>query len=139
MPRFLSPERADIVLRPSIGLGDWIVRHLDLRGVMDLGGTDAISLGEVAEAVGSKSAFEGEVDDQILTNAVDGAPPRQTQSNICGVCGLRRRAEWKMEISKIDCCRLCESTSFDVVFDFGAQALSTWFPGRMIPMPNRFR
>ncbi|MEC8138480.1 MAG: methyltransferase domain-containing protein, partial [Pseudomonadota bacterium] len=34
-----------------------------------------------------------------------------------------------MEISKIDCCRLCESTSLDVVFDFGVQALSTRFPG----------
>ena len=34
-----------------------------------------------------------------------------------------------MEITGIECCRVCGSTSLEVIFDFGVQALSTRFPG----------
>lgn len=34
-----------------------------------------------------------------------------------------------MEITKIECCRLCGSEELEPVFDFGVQALSTRFPG----------
>lgn len=34
-----------------------------------------------------------------------------------------------MEITEIECCRVCGSTSLEVIFDFGVQALSTRFPG----------
>ena len=59
---------------PIEWIGEWIPKNLHLVGVMDLGGTNAVALGEVAEAVGSQSTFEGVVDDQILTNPVDDAP-----------------------------------------------------------------
>lgn len=59
---------------PIDWIGEWIAGNLDRAGVMDLGGNDAITVGEVAEAVGSSSEFQGTTDDQILSVPIDGAP-----------------------------------------------------------------
>lgn len=72
-PVFVARE-SRYCFAPVDWVGAWITRHLDLQGVMDLGGREAITLGEVADGVGSRSTFEGEIDDQILTNPVDDAP-----------------------------------------------------------------
>lgn len=59
---------------PIDWIGKWIADNLDRTGIMDLGGNDAITIGEVADAVGSSSGFQGETDDQILSEPIDGAP-----------------------------------------------------------------
>ena len=59
---------------PVDWIGVWIANNLDLSGVMDLGGNQAIRIGEVAEAIRSKSQFQGAIDNQILTEPIAGAP-----------------------------------------------------------------
>jgi len=59
---------------PIDWIGSWIADNLSRSGVMDLGGNDAITVGDVADAVQSSSEFQGQTDDQILTKPLDGAP-----------------------------------------------------------------
>ncbi len=59
---------------PIDWIGRWIADNLDGSGTMDLGGNDAITVGEVADAVASTSDFQGETDDQILNEPIEGAP-----------------------------------------------------------------
>ncbi|MBL22905.1 MAG: hypothetical protein CMM48_03315 [Rhodospirillaceae bacterium] len=59
---------------PIEWIGSWIADNLDRSGVMDLGGNDAISVGDVADAVSSSSEFQGSTDDQILSDPIEGAP-----------------------------------------------------------------
>ncbi len=59
---------------PVSWIGEWIANNLDLAGVMDLGANEAIRVGEVAEAVGSTSQFQGEIDNQILSKPIACAP-----------------------------------------------------------------
>ena len=59
---------------PIDWIASWIADNLDRSGVMDLGGNDAIMVGDVADAVESKSEFKGDTDDQILSERLDGAP-----------------------------------------------------------------
>ena len=55
-------------------IGEWIERNLDSTGVMDLGANEAITVGEVADAVNSKSQFRGEIDNQVLSMPIIDAP-----------------------------------------------------------------
>lgn len=59
---------------PIEWIGEWIVRNLDTTGVMDLGANEAITVGEVADAVNSNSVFQGEIDNQVLSSPIIDAP-----------------------------------------------------------------
>jgi nucleoside-diphosphate-sugar epimerase len=59
---------------PIDWIGNWIAGNLNRSGVMDLGGNDAITVGDIADGVQSDSEFQGETDDQILTKPLKGAP-----------------------------------------------------------------
>ena len=55
-------------------IGEWIGCNLDRTGVMDLGANEAITVGEVADAINSKSEFQGENDNQVLSAPIIDAP-----------------------------------------------------------------
>ena len=55
-------------------VGEWISKNMHLTGVLDLGGKNAIKLGEVANKLGSKSIFSGPIDNQIISNEIKNAP-----------------------------------------------------------------
>ncbi|NRQ35796.1 NAD(P)-dependent oxidoreductase [Nonomuraea sp. NN258] len=45
--------------------GRWIADHLDARGVWEVGARTTVTLAQIRDAVGSRSAFEGPLDDQF--------------------------------------------------------------------------
>lgn len=59
---------------PVEWVGKWIARHLTDKGVVELGGRNAIALKDVAAAIGSASVFEGALDHQKIAEPVDEAP-----------------------------------------------------------------
>ena len=59
---------------PIRWIGEWIGCNLDRTGVMDLGANEAITVGEVADAINSNSAFQGEIDNQVLSTPIIDAP-----------------------------------------------------------------
>ncbi|MDB3954246.1 NAD(P)-dependent oxidoreductase [Alphaproteobacteria bacterium] len=72
-PVFVA-RKSHYCFAPIDWIASWIADNLDRSGVMDLGGNDAIMVGDVADAVGSTSEFQGDTDDQILGERLDGAP-----------------------------------------------------------------
>jgi uncharacterized protein YbjT (DUF2867 family) len=52
----------------------WIAANLDRVGVVEVGGRDAVSLGEIADRLGSVSSFEGGVDHQEIERPEPGFP-----------------------------------------------------------------
>lgn len=52
----------------------WLAGHLDYKGVVELGGKNAITLETVAKHLGKKISFEGEVSHLDVINADDGLP-----------------------------------------------------------------
>ena len=59
---------------PVEWVGEWIATNIHLRGIRDLGGNNAISVGEVAREINSKSIFEGPVDNQVISKEIKSAP-----------------------------------------------------------------
>jgi nucleoside-diphosphate-sugar epimerase len=73
-PVFVARE-SRYCFAPLDWVSQWIADNLARAGIIDIGGNDAISVGEVADAVGSSSAFQGDLDDQILSEPLENAPP----------------------------------------------------------------
>ena len=59
---------------PVDWVGESIANNLQLTGLLELGGNNAIKLSEVAAKIGSKSIFTGPVDDQIISKHILNAP-----------------------------------------------------------------
>jgi len=59
---------------PVEWVGEWIATNMHLCGIKDLGGNNAISVGEVARQINSKSIFEGPIDNQVLSKEIKSGP-----------------------------------------------------------------
>ncbi|WP_269611128.1 NAD-dependent epimerase/dehydratase family protein [Prochlorococcus marinus] len=59
---------------PVEWVGEWIATNMHLCGIQDLGGNNAISVGEVARLINSKSIFEGPIDNQVLSKEIKSGP-----------------------------------------------------------------
>ena len=59
---------------PVDWVGKWIANNINLCGVIDLGGNNAISVGKVAQEINSKSKFKGPIDHQVLSQEIKSAP-----------------------------------------------------------------
>ncbi len=59
---------------PVDWVGEWICKNMHLSGILDLGGKNAIKLKEVSEKIGSKSIFNGPIDNQIISKEITNAP-----------------------------------------------------------------
>tara|TARA_B100000579_G_scaffold417273_1_gene413647 strand:+ start:703 stop:1389 length:687 start_codon:yes stop_codon:yes gene_type:complete len=59
---------------PVDWVGEWISKNMHLSGIFDVGGNNAIKLSEVAQRIGSRSNFSGDIDNQIITKAIKKAP-----------------------------------------------------------------
>ena len=65
---------------PVDWVGEWISKNLHKSGTIDLGGKNAIKLFEVAQALGSKSIFNGPIDNQIVSKEMKNAPESRSHS-----------------------------------------------------------
>ena len=59
---------------PVDWVGEWICKNMHLSGIIEVGGSNAIKLEEVAKQVGSKSIFTGPVDNQVISKEIANAP-----------------------------------------------------------------
>ena len=59
---------------PVDWVGEWISKNIHKSGIIDLGGKNAIKLDEIAQAIGSKSKFNGPIDHQIVSKEIKNAP-----------------------------------------------------------------
>ena len=59
---------------PIDWVGEWISKNIEMSGVIELGGKNAIQLNEIAQQIGSKSIFNGPIDNQIVSNSIKNAP-----------------------------------------------------------------
>jgi len=72
-PVYVSKESL-YCFAPVDWVGEWICKNIHLSGKIELGGNNSIKLEEVAKKVGSKSIFNGPVDNQILSERIENAP-----------------------------------------------------------------
>ena len=59
---------------PVDWIGKWIWQNMNLSGIIDLGGNNAIKLYDLAQRIDSKSIFTGPIDNQIISKQIKNGP-----------------------------------------------------------------
>ncbi len=72
-PVYVSKESL-YAFAPVDWIGEWICKNMHLTGIVELGGNNPIKLEEVAKRIGSKSIFNGPIDNQIISKEIKHAP-----------------------------------------------------------------
>ena len=70
---FVSKE-SKYCFAPVDWVGEWVSINIHKSGIVDLGGKNAIKLDKIAQAIGSKSIFNGPTDHQIVSKEIKDAP-----------------------------------------------------------------
>ena len=72
-PVYISKESL-YSFAPVDWIGEWISQNINLSGILDIGGNNAVKLNKVAQAIGSKSIFTGPLDNQIISKEIENGP-----------------------------------------------------------------
>jgi nucleoside-diphosphate-sugar epimerase len=62
---------------------DFIYKNLDLNGIIEIGASGYIELSDLANTLGSKSEFVGDIDDQIFSNTFQNQPNADDVISFC--------------------------------------------------------
>ena len=72
-PVYVSKESL-YCFAPVDWIGKWISKNMHLIGTLDLGGNNAVKLDDIAKKIGSKSKFNGPIDNQIISKEIKNGP-----------------------------------------------------------------